>query len=60
MATQDTDKSFDLDAYLRGLMGPVVRFGSKAIWGREVPPNIGYQGWPGQHLQNVTNARHND
>jgi hypothetical protein len=33
MHADDRYKSFDLDAYLRGLLGSVVRFGAEAIHG---------------------------
>ena len=44
MKVDDRSKSFDLEAYLRGFLGSVVRFGEAAIHGQS-SNNRKYAGW---------------
>ncbi len=44
MNVDDRSKSFDLESYLRGFLGSVVRFGAGAIHGQSVS-NRQYAGW---------------
>jgi hypothetical protein len=44
MNVDDRSKSFDLEAYLRGFLGSVVRFGEAAIHG-QAASNKQYAGW---------------
>ena len=54
MNVDDRSKSFDLEAYLRGFLGSVVRFGAVAIHGQS-SNNRKYAGWGVNHVgQNPT------
>ena len=44
MKIDDRSKSFDLEAYLRGFLGSVVRFGEAAVHG-QAASNKQYAGW---------------
>lgn len=44
MKVDDHYEGFDLDAYLRGFLGSVVRFGAASIHGQSVS-NRQYAGW---------------
>lgn len=44
MNVDDRSKSFDIESYLRGFLGSVVRFGAGAIHGQSVS-NRQYAGW---------------
>ena len=47
MNVDDRSKSFDLEAYLRGFLGSVVRFGESAIHGQPYRgQSRSYAGWP--------------
>ena len=49
MNVDDRSKSFDLEAYLRGFLGSVVRFGEAAIHG-QAASNKQYAGWGVNHI----------
>lgn len=58
MNVDDRSKSFDLEAYLRGFLGSVVRFGEAAIHGQSTsgqPRN--YAGWPFKQYGNSNERR---
>ncbi len=58
MKVDDRSKSFDLEAYLRGFLGSVVRFGQAAIHGqssRGQPRH--YAGWPFKQYQDSNERR---
>lgn len=49
MKVDDCFKSFDFEAYLRGFLGSVVRFGAAAIHGQS-SNNRKYAGWGVNHI----------
>lgn len=48
MNVDDRSKSFDLEAYLRGFLGSVVRFGEAAIHGQSKHKQC--SGWGVNHI----------
>ena len=55
MNVDDRSKSFDLEAYLRGFLGSVVRFGQAAIHGQNKCGQ--YAGWPFKQYGNSNERR---
>jgi len=49
MNVDDRSKSFDLESYLRGFLGSVVRFGAAPIHGQSIS-NRQYAGWGVNHI----------